>query len=141
MREMVDRTMAPQRFNMALLAVFGSASLVLAAIGIFGVMAQAVSQRTHEIGIRIALGADRGEVLRLVVGRGLLLVGAGVAAGLIAARLMAGVMSSLLFGVSATDLVTFGAVAMVLAFVALAAAWLPAGCATLVDPIVALRYE
>lgn len=141
MRSLVERSTAPQQFNMAVFGVFGAASLLLASIGIFGVMAQAVTQRTHEIGVRMALGADRRDVLRMVLGRGLAIVLVGAGVGLGAALLLSRMMESLLFGVTARDALTFGAVPVVLATVALFAAWLPARRATKVDPIIALRYE
>ena len=141
MKSALARAVAPRQFNMALLAVFGFASLVLASIGIFGVMAQTVAQRTHEIGIRMALGAGRGQVLRLVLGRGMAIVGAGIAIGIAAALLLTRLMHGLLFGVAPADALTFTAVPLVLALVAMFAAWLPARRASGVDPIIALRYD
>jgi putative ABC transport system permease protein len=141
MRTMMTRAVAPRQFNMALLVVFGLTSLVLASIGIFGVMAQTVAQRTHEIGIRMALGAGRGQVLSLVLGRGMAVVMAGIAIGIVASVALTRLMQSLLFGVAPTDALTFAAVPLVLALVAMFAAWLPARRATAVDPIIALRYE
>ncbi len=113
----------------------------MAAIGLFGIISYSVTQRTQEIGVRIALGAQRSDVLKLILGQGLRLALAGVGIGLIGSLALTRVLSSLLYGVSSTDPVTFGAVALLLAFVALFACYLPAGRAMRVDPIVALRYE
>jgi putative ABC transport system permease protein len=141
MAQYLAESVASRRTTMLLLGVFAGLALILAAVGIYGVMAYAVVQRTHEIGVRMALGAGRGDVLKLVVRSGLVLAFAGVAVGLIAALGLTRLMSSLLFGVRPTDPVTLGAVALLLTAVALLASYIPARRATRVDPNVALRYE
>jgi len=130
-----------QRFVMMLLSVFAALALVLAAVGVYGLLSYVVSQRTHEIGIRMAIGAQAGDVMRLVVRRALLLSIIGVVIGLLGARALTHVLSHQLFGVAATDLATYGVVAGTLVLVALAASYLPARRATHVDPIIALRSE
>jgi putative ABC transport system permease protein len=141
MDHVVDDTISQRRFNMLLLAVFAATALVMAAVGIYGVLAYAVSRRTQEIGIRMALGAQTGDVLRLVGREGLVLAAAGIAVGLAGALVLTRLMSSLLFGVSPTDPITFAAVPATLAAVALAACYLPARRAARVDPTVALKYD
>jgi predicted permease len=141
MQDRVDSSLARQRSSMAMLAAFAGFALILAAVGIYGVMSYLVMQGTHDIGVRIALGAQRGSILGMVVKQGMSLAGMGIVAGLIGAAALTRVMASLLFGVSTTDAVTFSSVAVFLAAVALAASYVPALRATRVDPIVALRDE
>ena len=139
--QLVGKSLGQRRFTLTLMVLFGIIALVLSAIGIYGVMAFAVTQRTQEIGIRMALGARAIDVLKMVVGSGMFLAAIGVAAGLIGAFALTRLMASLLFGVSPTDLVTFGLVTLGLLIVALLACYIPARRATKVDPLVALRYE
>jgi predicted permease len=141
MEQYLATSIAPRRFNLFLLGVFAVAAVLLAAAGIFGVISYSVSRRTHEIGIRMALGAQPGTVFRLIVGEALRVAGFGIAVGLAAALALTRVLTGLLFGVSATDPAVFACVAAALGGVALLAASLPARRATRVDAIVALRYE
>ncbi len=141
MEQLLSRSVAAQRFSMLLLAIFALVALVLAAVGIYGVMAYSVSQRTREIGIRMAMGAASRDVLSLVVSQGLKLAAVGVAIGVAGAFALTRVMSGLLYGVSTTDFQTFIAVPLLLTLVAALASYIPARRATKVDPMVALRYE
>ena len=141
MEEVVSQSVARQRFSMLLLGVFAGLALLLAAVGIYGVMSYSVAQRTREIGIRIALGAQRSDVLKMTVGEGLRLVSTGVVIGLAAALILTRVMSSLLFGVSANDPTTFITISLILVSVAVLASFVPALRATRVDPMFALRYQ
>lgn len=141
MRQRLDQSLAPQRFNASLLVAFASAATLLAAVGIFGVLSFQIAQRRHEIGIRMALGARASDVLKLVVGRGLRLVLTGVVIGLTVSLALTRLMTSLLFGVSATDPATLVTISLGLIGVSMLAVYLPARRATKVDPLIALRYE
>jgi putative ABC transport system permease protein len=141
MDHIVSEAIARQRFSMLLLGIFAALALVLAAVGIYGVMSYSVAQRTHEIGIRMALGARRTDVLQMTVKQGLRLVSVGMLLGLVAAVLLTRVLASLLFGISATDPITFIGISLVLLAVAILASYVPALRATKVNPIVALRVQ
>lgn len=141
MNEVIANSFAARRLSMILLAIFAALALVLSCIGIYGVISYVVGQRTHEIGIRMALGAQRRDVMRMVLGEGARMALIGVIAGIVAALALTRLMANQLFGVSAYDPLTFTAVAIVLTLVALLACYLPARRAVRVDPMIALRYE
>jgi putative ABC transport system permease protein len=141
MERLIENASAERRISMVLLVVFAGMALLLSALGIYGVMAYTTTQRRHEIGIRLALGAGGPDVLRLVVGQGMRLVVVGLATGLVGAWVVSGVLASQLYGISAQDPITYVAVALLLGMVALAATWLPARRATRVDPMISLRSE
>jgi ABC-type antimicrobial peptide transport system permease subunit len=141
MNQVISESTARSNFNMLLLTIFAGTALLLAALGIYGLMSYSVEQRTQEIGIRVALGASGSDMLRMVIGRGLLLAGIGLTAGMAAAFGLTRLLSSLLFGVKANDPIAFGAVALTLAAVAWVAVYIPARKATRIDPLIALRYE
>jgi putative ABC transport system permease protein len=141
LEDLLGTSVAPRRFNMLLLGIFASVALVLAAVGLYGVMSYSVSWRTHEIGIRMALGAKRADVLRLVIRQGMTMTLIGLVLGLIGAFALSRVIAGLLYGVSAKDPLTFAGVSIVLLAVALLACLLPASPATRVNPIVSLRSE
>ncbi len=141
MDQVISESTARQNFNMLLLTIFGGLALLLAAIGIYGLMSYTVEQRTQELGIRLALGANRGDMLKLVVRQGMLLAGIGIVVGLAASFGLNRLLGNLLFGVKATDPVTYAAVAAILISVALLATYIPARRATQIDPMIALRYE
>jgi ABC-type antimicrobial peptide transport system permease subunit len=141
MNEVVAESLTRQRFSMILLNAFAGAALLLAGLGLYGVISYLVGQRTHELGIRLALGAQRRDLLRLVLGHGMKMTAVGVGVGLIAALGLTQLLGDLLYGVSATDPATFASIALLLVFIALAACFVPAWRATKVDPLVALRHD
>jgi ABC-type antimicrobial peptide transport system permease subunit len=141
MEEIVESSLSRQQFNMWLMTVFGFVALLLAAIGIYGLMAYSVQQRTQEIGIRLALGARLDQVRNMVVAQGMRLAAVGVVIGLGAAYGLTQFISAFLFGVESHDPLTFGGVPLLLGLVALAAIWIPARRASRVEPLKALRYE
>jgi putative ABC transport system permease protein len=141
MRDVIAESIWQPRLYAVLFAVFALVALLLAAVGIYGMMSYAVATRTNEIGIRMAHGALPRDVLRLVVGQGMLLAFGGIGLGLVSASLLTRMLKALLFGVSATDPLTFAGVALLLTLVALLACWIPAQRATKVDPLIALRCE
>jgi ABC-type antimicrobial peptide transport system permease subunit len=137
----LSESLSQRRFSMEMIACFAATALLLAALGIYGVISYMVTERTHEIGIRLALGAQRQNILAIVLGQGLRLVLTGAAAGLIGAISIGQLMASLLYGVRPTDPMTFAVVVLLLIGVAALACYLPARRAMNVDPMVALRYE
>jgi ABC-type antimicrobial peptide transport system permease subunit len=141
MRDFVDRSLQQRRFAVVLLAIFAGVALLLASVGLYGVISYSVAQRTRELGIRLALGAQRRDVLRLVVQEGMRFVALGIGAGLAGAFALTRLMKSLLYGVGAADPPTFAALTAVLGGVALIACLIPAFRATQVNPIEALRHE
>jgi putative ABC transport system permease protein len=141
MEAYLGSSLAERRFTLGLIALFGGLALLLAGVGIYGVMAYAVTLRTREIGIRMALGAERREVLAMVLRAGARLTAAGLAIGFVSSLAISRLLASLLFEVSATDPATSAAVALVLSMAALVASYLPARRAAQVDPMIALRYE
>jgi putative ABC transport system permease protein len=141
MDQIVGQTFARQRFAALLLAGFSITALVLAAVGIYGVLAYAVSERTREVGIRIAVGADNARIVALILGSGARMIAAGMAAGILGALGLSYFLKTLLFGVGARDPLTFVAVPLVLMGVALMAAWIPAWRASKIDPLRALRAQ
>jgi putative ABC transport system permease protein len=141
MPQMIDERISPKRVMAWMMGVFAGAALLLAAVGLYAVISYSVAQRRHEIGIRMALGAQSRDILRLILGHGLKLTLVGVVIGLAGAASMTQVLSAFLFGVSATDPVTFGGVTLVLGGVAVLACWIPARRMTRIDSLVALRHE
>jgi putative ABC transport system permease protein len=141
MDEIRGESVAPQRLNLLLLSIFAGIAFVLAIVGIYGVMSYAVTQRTHEIGIRMAIGAQPRDVFRMILGQGMLLTGIGMVAGLLGAFALTRLMATMLFSVKPTDPVTFATVALLLVAVALLACYIPGRRATKVDPVNSLRYE
>jgi putative ABC transport system permease protein len=141
MEQFVSASVGQPRFRTTLLAAFGILALVMASIGIYGVMNYVVSQRIPEFGVRLAVGASSGDVLRLVLGRAAILIVSGLSAGLLGSVLLARLIASLLYGVTPLDTATFAVVSVVLCGVAFLASYIPARRATKVDPMVALRYE
>jgi putative ABC transport system permease protein len=139
MENVVAASIAARRFNLTLLGVFAGLALFLAAVGIYGVMSYGVSQRTQEIGIRVALGATAVDILKLILRNGMILAGTGIIIGLVGAIALSRLMTGLLFGITATDTLTFAGVSITMLLVALAASYLPARRATKIDPLEALR--
>jgi ABC-type antimicrobial peptide transport system permease subunit len=141
LNDAVTASLEQRRFSMDIVAAFAVTALLLAALGIYGVISFIVSERTRDIGIRLALGAQRGKIMGMILRQGLGLATAGAALGLVGSVIVSHLMAGLLFGVSPTDLLTFAGVTLVLTAVALAACYIPARRAMRVDPMIALRYE
>jgi len=137
--QVVSGSLTQRRFSMEMVLLFAFTALLLAGMGVYGTISYLVSERTHEIGIRLALGANRGKILQMILRQGLYLAMAGAALGLVGALIVSHLMAGLLYGVSPNDPLTFASVTMVLTLVALAACYIPARRATRVDPMVALR--
>jgi putative ABC transport system permease protein len=135
----MDVSIAPRRFSAGLVGVFAAVAMLLSSIGIYGLLAYMVGQRSREIGIRVALGAQRSDILKLILGKGLLLAGAGISIGLVLASAAAPMIATLLYGVHAIDVTVFATVPLVLMIVAFLATYIPARRATMVDPIIALH--
>jgi len=141
MNEIRSDSVAPERLNLTLLSIFAGIALVLAIVGIYGVMSYSVTQRTHEIGIRMAIGAQPRDVFRMVIGQGMILALIGIAFGLVGAFGLTRLMATMLFGVEPTDPATFAVISLLLTLVALVACYVPSRRATKVDPVISLRYE
>jgi putative ABC transport system permease protein len=141
LEKVVDESIAQRRLNMLLMGLFGACAMLLSAVGIYGLLSHAVTQRTQEMGIRMALGAQVSDVLRLVLKQGMMLAIAGEVIGLVGAFVLTRLIRGLLFGITPNDATTFVVVALVLGVVALLACYVPARRATKVDPLIALRYE
>jgi putative ABC transport system permease protein len=141
MTQVVSKSIARQNFNMVLLTIFGAIALLLAAIGIYGLMSYSVAQSTHDIGVRVALGADRRDILSLVVARGMKLAGVGLVIGVAGAFAASRLLAQLLFGVKPTDPLTYALVTAALALIAFLACYVPARRAMRVEPMIALRAE
>jgi putative ABC transport system permease protein len=141
MTAFVDKAMAPIRFTTTLIGIFAAVAMVLAAVGLYGVLSTIVRQRTAEIGMRMVFGAPRGSILSLVVGEGLKLSAAGIVIGLAGALAITRVMSSMLVGVNATDPFTFAAIVVLFVLIATTASWIPARRASRLDPMAAIREE
>jgi ABC-type antimicrobial peptide transport system permease subunit len=141
MADVISQSLARRRFALTLVGAFAATALLLAGLGIYGVTAYSVGQRAQEIGLRMAIGAGRRDILQLIVGKGLRVITAGIAVGLIGAALLTRLLTSLLFGATPTDPVTYVVVSSVLAVVALLACYVPATRALRIDPVVALRAE
>jgi putative ABC transport system permease protein len=141
MEEYVAASIAQRRFTSLLCTIFAGAGLLLAIVGLFGVMSYSVAQRTHEIGVRVAVGAEKTDILQLILKEGMFITSLGIGVGLVGTLALSSILKSQLYGVTATDPFTFLGVAFALALVALLACYIPARRATRVDPMVALRYE